>query len=119
MSAVPSPPAGETGHVPDVPAAARLFAQLSNLSRLAILHALIDGPRTVRALTQAVQLSQPLVSQHLRRLRDAQLVIGDRRGREVHYRLADARLIPLIEGALEQVSSPPVPVEDAAAQPEL
>jgi ArsR family transcriptional regulator len=37
-------------------------------------------------------LAQPTVSHHLRILREAGLVVGERRGRWVHYRLVQERL---------------------------
>lgn len=38
-------------------------------------------------LTAALSLSQPKVSRHLAQLRDSQLLIGEREGKWVHYRL--------------------------------
>jgi ArsR family transcriptional regulator, arsenate/arsenite/antimonite-responsive transcriptional repressor len=48
-----------------------------------------DGPRylCVNALTEALKVSQSAVSQHLRILRQAGLVRGERRGSFVHYTL--------------------------------
>jgi ArsR family transcriptional regulator len=52
------------------------------VNRLRIVRRLADGPATVGELIDHVGLSQPLVSHHLRRLREAGLVISRRAGRE-------------------------------------
>jgi DNA-binding transcriptional ArsR family regulator len=66
-----------------------VFGALSSPVRAAIVHRLTDGEQTVSNLVDALGLSQPLVSQHLRVLRSSRLVTTERRGREVAYSLAD------------------------------
>jgi ArsR family transcriptional regulator len=56
---------------------------LSDPTRLRILQRLAQRPGTVTDLMRYVDLSQPLVSWHLRRLRAAGLIETQRRGREV------------------------------------
>jgi DNA-binding transcriptional ArsR family regulator len=56
---------------------------LADTTRLRILQRLVDGPATVTELIDHVDLSQPLVSWHLRRLRAAGLIETRRNGREV------------------------------------
>ena len=80
--------------------AAQLFKILGNESRLALLVALGDGPRTVGALEVATGLSQPLVSQHLRTLRQCGLVAADRHGREMHYSVADQHVTHVVNDTL-------------------
>lgn len=80
--------------------AAQLFKQLGNESRLQIVRLLAERPRSVGALTEATGLSQPLVSQHLRSLRQADLVTGERAGREVTYSLADRHVVHVVEDAI-------------------
>ncbi len=55
---------------------------LADVNRLRIVRRLADGPLTVTELIEHVGLSQPLVSHHLKRLRDAGLVETRRVGRE-------------------------------------
>ena len=97
--------------------AAQLFKVLGNESRLQLLHLLGEEPRTVSALVAATGLSQPLVSQHLRTLRQSGLVAGERRGHEVSYRLADVHVSHIIGDALEHVQEPPS-ADPAGAAPE-
>ena len=56
---------------------------LADVSRLRILQRLAEGPATVTELIEHVRLSQPLVSWHLRTLRQLGLVDTRRSGREV------------------------------------
>lgn len=67
----------------------RLFSALANPLRATIIHRLISGSADVSALVELLQTSQPLVSHHLRILRDAHLVEGIRVGRRVEYQLVD------------------------------
>jgi ArsR family transcriptional regulator, arsenate/arsenite/antimonite-responsive transcriptional repressor len=55
---------------------------LADVNRLRIVRRLADRPSTVTELIEQVGLSQPLVSHHLKRLRDAGLVETRRVGRE-------------------------------------
>jgi DNA-binding transcriptional ArsR family regulator len=88
-----------------VQAASALLAALAAPMRLAII-ALLDehGSRCVHQLVDALGAPQPLVSQHLRVLRGADLVVGDRRHREVHYALVDPHVAHIVRDALAHVS---------------
>jgi DNA-binding transcriptional ArsR family regulator len=69
--------------------AAELLKALAHPVRLAVVRALSGGPRCVHELVELAQVSQPLLSQHLRVLRAARLISGTRRGKEIAYRLTD------------------------------
>lgn len=83
--------------------AAQLFKVLGSESRLRLLLLLGERPRTVGALEEATEMSQPLVSQHLRTLRQIGLVTATRRGKEVTYHLADVHVTHVITDALAHV----------------
>ena len=68
---------------------AELLKAMAHPLRLALLVSLIDGPRCVHELVESTGATQPLVSQHLRVLRGADLLARDRRGREVVYSIID------------------------------
>lgn len=91
----------------DLDDAADLFRALSSASRLSLLQALAEGPRTVTALAATSALSQPLVSQHLRVLRAAGLVAVTRSGREATYEIADHHVTRIVEDAVGHVSETP------------
>ena len=75
--------------------------------RLSIVALLLEhGSRCVHQLVEELAAPQPLVSQHLRVLRGAGLVVGERRHREVHYALVDPHVGHIVRDALEHVSHP-------------
>lgn len=81
---------------------AKLFRGFADPSRLAILEALRNGPVSVGEIVTATELSQPNVSNHLACLHDCGLVAREQHGRQVHYRLSDAR-VSLLLGMAEEV----------------
>ncbi len=76
---------------------AKLFRGFADPSRLSILEALRDDPRTVTEIVQTTGLSQPNVSNHLSCLRDCGLVTGEQYGRHVQYQIADLRVNALLQ----------------------
>jgi len=66
---------------------AKLFKTLSVDTRVRIVQLLKNRPLCVNALSVRLGITPAAVSQHLRILRDAQLVIPEKRGYYVHYRL--------------------------------
>ena len=87
-------------------AASELFKVLGNESRLALVWLLSAGPLTVGALADEAGLSQPLVSQHLRTLRQAGLVTSEREGKEIRYSLADQHVAHVVLDAITHVQEP-------------
>ncbi len=65
---------------------------LSSPSRLRIVRLLRERSLCVNALTARLSISQPAVSQHLAILKEAGLVVDQRRGTKVHYLLDSSRL---------------------------
>lgn len=80
--------------------AADLFRCLSSPVRVAIIQRLTSGEACVHELVEQLDLPQPLISQHLRVLRGADLVTRSRRGREVTYALADEHVAHIVRDAL-------------------
>jgi rhodanese-related sulfurtransferase len=62
---------------------------LANAHRLELLDLLCQGPRTVEALSEQVEMSLASTSQHLQVLRAARLVDAEKNGLYVTYRIAD------------------------------
>ena len=80
-------------HVPQATALkAKLFRGFSDMSRLAILETLRDGPLTVGALVEKTGLSQSNVSNHLRCLSDCDLVISEAQGRYTLYQFSHPKI---------------------------
>jgi rhodanese-related sulfurtransferase/DNA-binding transcriptional ArsR family regulator len=67
---------------------ARIGAALASEKRLELLDLLAQAPRHVDALAAETQQSVANVSQHLQTLRNARLVVSEREGTKVRYRLA-------------------------------
>jgi ArsR family transcriptional regulator len=68
--------------------------------RIAIVLQLCESARCVHELVDALAVPQPLVSQHLRILKAAGVVAGERSGREVFYRLVDHHLAHIVISAV-------------------
>jgi len=58
---------------------------LADENRLKIIQMLLNSDLCVGALAQHLDISKPAVSQHLRVLREAGLVKGEKRGYWTHY----------------------------------
>ena len=84
-----------------------MLRALANPVRLRLITALEGGPRCVHELVDELEVSQPLISQHLRVLRGARLLDTERRGREVAYSLADHHVSHIVADALAHVAEPP------------
>lgn len=67
--------------------AARVFRVLSVKTRVRMIELLKHRSLCVNALARALGISPAAVSQHLRILRDANIVTADKQGYFVHYRL--------------------------------
>jgi DNA-binding transcriptional ArsR family regulator len=76
-------------------AVSRLFAVLSEPSRLVLLQVLHDGPRTVTELVEATGMKQANVSKHLGLLHDHKLVARQREGISIRYEIADPMIFAL------------------------
>lgn len=79
--------------------AAKLFRGLGDPSRLGLLDALRAGPMPAGDLARAAGLSPSNASNHLSCLHGCGLVERERSGRQVIYRLADARVASILEQA--------------------
>jgi DNA-binding transcriptional ArsR family regulator len=80
----------EIRHNPDE--LARILKVLSVGTRVRIIQLLRSHALCVNALAARLDVTQGAVSQHLRIMRDAGLVIDEKRGYHVHYRLNEETL---------------------------
>lgn len=80
--------------------AGELLRALAAPVRIAIVVQLRESQKCVHELVDALGVPQPLVSQHLRILKSAGVVAGERSGREVMYRLVDHHLAEIVVAAL-------------------
>src|SRR5215211_2237908 len=82
--------------MPEPSLLARVFAGISDPTRLHIVLVLLEGERNVSELVTAVGSSQGRVSMHLQCLRWCGFVESERRGKYVYYRVRDQRVQQLI-----------------------
>jgi ArsR family transcriptional regulator, zinc-responsive transcriptional repressor len=92
---LPAPPPREI-----LEAAGELLRALAAPVRIAVVLQLRESQRCVHELVDALGVPQPLVSQHLKILKAAGVVTGERSGREVLYRLADHHLAHIVIDAV-------------------
>lgn len=74
-----------------------VYQALADPKRLAILYALAKRPYHVIALAEELHMPQSTISRHLRILRQQSLVTKERDGSFITYRLADRRIIQVME----------------------
>ncbi|MGN5240715.1 MULTISPECIES: metalloregulator ArsR/SmtB family transcription factor [unclassified Rhodococcus (in: high G+C Gram-positive bacteria)] len=98
--------------------AGELLRALSAPIRIAIVLQLRESARCVHELVGALGVTQPLISQHLRVLKTAGVVRGDRSGREVLYRLADEHLAHIVVDAVAHAQEPAAQETIALGTPE-
>ena len=67
--------------------AARIFKVLSVDTRVRMIELLKNRSLCVNAMAKSLNISPAAVSQHLRILRDADIVVAEKRGYFVHYRV--------------------------------
>ncbi len=84
-----------------IPRAVVLLSCMAHPVRLAVLARLHRvGPADVGTLRGELAVDQSGLSHHLRQLREARLVVGERAGRRVVYRLHDAHVGSIVEDTL-------------------
>jgi len=85
---------------------ARMFKILSVDTRVRMIRMLKEHSLCVNALARDLDMTPAAVSQHLRVLRDADLVIAEKRGYFVHYRINRETLARCKEMADEVLNGP-------------
>jgi ArsR family transcriptional regulator, virulence genes transcriptional regulator len=71
---------------------AEVSKTLANPLRLAILHCLKDGEKTVNDLAETIGVSQSNVSQHLALMRQREIVKTRKAGSNIYYRVASPKI---------------------------
>ncbi|MFB9768854.1 ArsR/SmtB family transcription factor [Lactiplantibacillus modestisalitolerans] len=74
-----------------------IFKALGDPTRARIIYALAVSKLSVGELATGLQLTQSNVSHQLTVLKQLNLVVGTRTGRNVHYQLADKHIISIFE----------------------
>lgn len=90
-------PSGDRKLMASAGEAAELLKTLSQETRLMALCFMGSAERSVGEIEAATGGSQSAVSQQLARLRDAGVVAARRDGKNIYYRIADERVLRVIE----------------------
>ncbi|RUO81061.1 ArsR family transcriptional regulator [Idiomarina tyrosinivorans] len=75
---------------------AETFRLLGEPNRLRILFCCLQRPKSVGEIVDELELSQTLVSHHLRLLRGARLVKGQRKAKQVFYDIDDRHVSDML-----------------------
>jgi DNA-binding transcriptional ArsR family regulator len=78
-------------------APAFLAKSLGDENRLRILLCISNRKKSVSTIVEELQLSQPLISHHLKELKRSLLVTVERNGPFVYYEIADSRSIEILK----------------------
>jgi DNA-binding transcriptional ArsR family regulator len=77
------------------------FRALADQTRRAILRMLRDGPLTSGEIASRFDSSWPTISRHLNVLREADLVVAERNGQEIHYELNTSVFQDLVQHLMD------------------
>ena len=83
---------------------AETFRLLGDPSRLRILLTCLPGPMSVGDIAEKLDLSLSLVSHHLRLLRGARLVRGERQAKQIFYEIADLHVSQVLRDMATHIS---------------
>jgi len=78
-------------------APANLFKVLAHPARLAILSVLQDGEQCVCHIEATLKLRQAYISQHLKVLKDAEIVTDRRDGWNMYYRVSQPEVFEIMD----------------------
>ena len=82
---------------------AKMARGLGNENRYHILESLMGGAKTVSEISRKVGIAQPAVSQNLKILKEADLVMDERKGKEVYYSINVTYMTKLLRRLAEDV----------------
>jgi DNA-binding transcriptional ArsR family regulator len=78
-----------------------IFQTLSDYNRLGIIRFICEKERSVGEIVKATKLSQPLVSHHLRVLKENEILETKRNGPFIYYNIRDKKILDAINLFLE------------------
>lgn len=86
---------------------AETFRLLGDPSRLRIVLCCLQGSLSVSEIADQLELSQSLVSHHLRLLRGARLVNGVRQAKQIFYEVSDEHVRDMLRDMLVHIGEAP------------
>ncbi len=76
---------------------AKLLKAIANETRLMILSYISENRLSVSDLQSLIKISQPALSQHLAKLRDEEIIIAEKEGQTIYYRIRNTDLLKVIK----------------------
>lgn len=98
-----SPKSFHDDHVQEL---ADIFRLLGDANRLKIVIACLHEEISVGDIAEKTEISQPLVSHHLRLLKAARLLRHEKQGKQVFYALSDDHIRCVLEDMLTHINEP-------------
>lgn len=80
-----------------------IFQLISDPTRLKIIWLLCHSEDCVANVAAAIEMSSPAVSHHLRVLKQANLLVSHREGKETYYTLASTPMAQLVHNIIDEV----------------
>jgi ArsR family transcriptional regulator len=90
----------------NVKMAAKCLKALAHPIRLRIIRVLGEKEMSVQEMTEALNLSQSNMSQHLNLLKERHALDSRREGKQVFYRVLDKKILKLID-LMQEIFCPP------------
>lgn len=85
---------------------ADMFGLMGDPTRLKIIMTCLNESCSVTEIVNQLELSQPLVSHHLRLLKAARMVRAERQGQQIFYQADDDHVRCIINDMVEHFSEP-------------
>lgn len=81
----------------------KVFDALASTPRRKILAYLSGAELTAGEIASRFEMSKPAISKHLSVLENAYLIVSEKRGQFVHYRLVQENLVNTLNGFVQEV----------------
>lgn len=94
----------------------QVFEALSSAVRRKILAYLSSTDLTAGEIAQRFDISKPSISKHLSILENAGLIVGERRGQFIHYKLVQDSLVNTLNGYIQEVCPVSRPLKRESAR---
>ena len=75
----------------------KMFKALGHPIRYKIVKFLIDGSKCVCEIEPLLNFSKPNLSQHLKILKDSGVIVGDKKGLNIYYKLKNSEIKNIIK----------------------
>jgi len=97
--------------IADFQSLADIFKLLGDGTRLRLFWLLCHCEECVINLSAMMGMSSPAIAHHLKQLKDGDLIVSRRDGKEVYYKAADTPTVQLLHDALEDLMAITCPMK--------